>query len=89
MKNVEINKNRAGMILGAFLGTFHLVWAILVAVGFAQYILDFIYKIHFLSNPFVIQEFNILTAVLLVAFTSLIGLVLGWFLAFLWNILRK
>lgn len=89
MTNVEMNKTRAGLILGAFLGLFHLVWAIMVAIGFAQAILDFIYKIHFLNNPFTIQAFSIGNAVLLVLVTAAVGFVGGWILAFLWNKLKK
>lgn len=89
MTNVEMNKTRAGLILGAFLGLFHLVWAIMVAVGFAQAILDFIYKIHFLNNPFTIQAFSVGNAALLVLVTAAVGFVGGWILAFLWNALRK
>lgn len=84
-----MNKTRAGLILGAFLGLFHLVWAIMVAIGFAQAILDFIYKIHFLNNPFTIQAFSIGNAVLLVLVTAAVGFVGGWILAFLWNKLKK
>lgn len=89
MKNVEMDKTRSGMILGAFAGTFHLIWSILVGAGFAQAILDFIYKIHFLNNPLVVQTFSVANAILLLVVTSLVGFVFGWFLAFLWNKLRK
>lgn len=84
-----MNKTRAGLILGAFLGLFHLVWAIMVAVGFAQAILDFIYKIHFLNNPFTVQAFSVGNAALLVLVTAAVGFVGGWILAFLWNKLKK
>lgn len=84
-----MDMNRSGMILGSFLGMFHLVWACMVAVGFAQPILDFVYKIHFLNNPFIVQTFSLNNAVLLIAFTAVCGYVFGCILAFLWNQLRK
>lgn len=89
MKNVAMDKTRSGFILGAFLGTLHLVWSVLVAVGFAQVILDFIYKIHFLNNPFIIQDFNLGNAALLVLVTTLVGFVAGCLLALLWNLMKK
>ena len=89
MKNVAMDKTRSGFILGAFMGAFHLVWSVLVAVGVAQVILDFIYKIHFLNNPFVVQAFNLGHAALLVLVTTLVGFVAGWVLALLWNLMKK
>ncbi len=89
MKTLEMNKGRAGMILGAFLGSFHLLWSVVVALGFAQPMLDFVYKIHFLNNPFTVQAFNLGNAAMLVVVTTLIGFVFGWFLALLWNMLKN
>lgn len=89
MTSTHINVNRAGLIFGAFLGLFHLVWAIMVAVGFAQAILDFIYGIHFLNNPFTVASFEVGTAALLVLVTAVTGYVLGVVLAWLCNLINK
>jgi hypothetical protein len=71
------------------LALFHTVWAVLVAIGVAQALLDFVYSIHFLSNPFVIGDFNLTTAVILVVVTGIVGYVSGWVFAFLWSYLHK
>lgn len=89
MTNAPISVNRAGLILASFLGLFHLAWALLVALGFAQAILDFIYRLHFLNNPFTIQTFELGTAALLVIVTAACGYVLGAVLAWLWNLIQK
>jgi hypothetical protein len=85
----ELNKNKTGLILGAFLGFWHFAWSLLVATGVAQTILDFIYYLHFLNNPFQVSVFDIRTAALLIVITSAVGYVFGWLLAFLWNIFHK
>jgi hypothetical protein len=85
----EFNKNRAGLILGSFVGLWHLAWSLLVATGVAQTLLDWIYALHFLNNPFHVADFSIGTAVLLIVVTSVVGYVFGWILAFLWNVFRK
>ncbi len=82
---MEIHKNKAGLILGSFLGLLHLLWSVLVATGLSQALLDFIFKLHFLNNPFTLQSFDVGTAALLVVMTAVIGYIVGWFLAFLWN----
>ncbi|MBI4994682.1 hypothetical protein HZC21_03495 [Candidatus Peregrinibacteria bacterium] len=86
---MHINKNRAGLILGTFLGLFHLLWSILVAVGVAQWWMDFVLKLHFLNNPFAIAQFDWIFALGLVVMTFVVGYVLGWILAWLWNSMHK
>lgn len=82
---MEMNKHRAGLALGGLLGLWHLVWALLVAVGVAQAILDFVFRIHLLSNPYTVQPFRLGSAAVLIIVTALIGYVLGWVFAFMWN----
>lgn len=73
------------LIVGAFLGGFHLLWAILVAAGYAQAVLDWVYWVHFLSNPFMLDVFDPTRAVILVAFTFVVGYVGGYVFSLLWN----
>lgn len=80
-----INKNSAGLILGSFLGGFHLIWAILVATGVAQPLLDWVLSLHFLNNPYRVGAFDVGTAAMLVIFTFAVGYVAGFCLAFLWE----
>jgi hypothetical protein len=84
-----INKNKAGLMFGAFLGLWHLLWSVLVWAGAAQPFLNWIFQLHFLSNPFFFEDFNIGTAALLITVTSVLGYIFGWALAFLWNALHK
>jgi hypothetical protein len=84
----KLNPNKAGLVTGSLLGLWHFVWSFLVAAGLAQSLLDWIYYLHFLNNPFHVVDFNIVTAILLVAVTSVFGYFFGWLLAFLWNALR-
>jgi hypothetical protein len=89
MTNTQINANRSGLILGTFLGGFHLLWSLLVAGGYAQSLLDFVYRIHFLNNPFTVGTFDAKTALILVLFTAVCGYVFGWVLSMLWNRINK
>jgi len=80
-----IRPNRVGLVLGMLLGGWHLAWSLLVAIGFAQPLIDFVFWIHFIKPVYVIEQFNIGTALLLVAVTSVIGYILGWGFGVLWN----
>lgn len=84
-----MDKNKVGLIVGAFLGLWHLTWSILVAVGLAQVLLDFIYSIHFLNNPFTVAQFSITKAAILVVVTAIIGYVVGYVFAAIWGLVQK
>ncbi len=86
----KLNQNKVAMVVAAFLGGWHLLWAVLVAMGYAQMLLDWVYWVHFLNNPFVLDVFDPTRAALLVVFTSVVGYVGGWLFTAIWNsMLRK
>ena len=87
--NLNLNRNRTGLIVGSFSGVWHVLWSLLVGIGLAQTLLDWIYRLHFLNNPFHVADFNIVTAALLVVITFALGYLVGWFFAFLWNTVHK
>ncbi|MDP1719227.1 MAG: hypothetical protein Q8L24_02260 [bacterium] len=85
----KLNPSRVGLVGGSFLGLWHLGWSILVAVGLAQSALDLILKLHFISPVFSIGDFNIVTAVILLVVTFVLGYIGGVVLAVLWNYLHR
>ncbi len=84
-----LNKHKVGVALGSLLGTVHAVWSLLVALGWAKPVMDFIYGLHFMDNPFMMRDFTLGNALLLVLVTSLVGYVMGWMFGYFWNRLHK
>ena len=84
-----MNKNKIGLVLGSFAGLLHLVWGLFIAFGLAQPLLDFIYNLHSLNNPFVVMSFDIIRIVGLVIFTFIMGYIFGYVFAIIWNKLHK
>jgi hypothetical protein len=84
-----INPNKAGLAFGALLGLYHLCWSFLVAIGWAQALMDFVFRIHFLKPVFVVEGFSFLFALILIVVTSVLGYVLGYVFAALWNWLHR
>ena len=82
---MRFDKNKTGLALGAVLGLSHLNWAVLVATGWAQPFLDWIFGLHFIQPPYTITPFHLVTGVILVAVTTVIGFILGWLFAAIWN----
>jgi hypothetical protein len=60
----------------------------MVFFGWAQPLLDFVFRVHMLSQPFTVTEFNLGSAVTLIVFTGLTGYVTGWFVGFMMNASR-
>lgn len=84
-----ISKNKLGVVLGTLLGFFHLSWAVLVASGVAQWLMDWVFRLHFIQPPYSITSFNIGYAIGLIAVTSTLGYVFGWVGGALWNYVHE
>jgi hypothetical protein len=63
----------------------HLLWALLVASGWAQPLMDLVFWLHFIRPVLVIEEFDPLRAAGLVLFTAAVGYAVGCAFALLWN----
>lgn len=85
----QINQHKTGLALGAVMGIWHLLWALIVALGIAKPILDFILTLHFLNFNYEVRDFDALVALILVVGTSSIGYVMGFILASIWNGLAR
>ncbi len=80
---------RVGIAFGLFLGAFHLFWALLVAFGLAQPLLDFVFMLHMINPPYVVGPFNVLSTIGLIIFTSLVGYIAGYLFVTLLNWAHK
>ena len=84
-----MNSHKIGLVVGSFAGFMHLVWSLLVAFGWAQGLLDFIYHLHSLSSPFTVMPFDLGRSALLIIVTFCIGYIIGNIFAFFWKKLHK
>lgn len=62
---------------GLCLSSLHLCWIFLIFLGWAQPVMDYIFKIHMLNSPFQIQPFSLGYAAQLIAITFAIGCFYG------------
>lgn len=85
----ELNKNHMGLLLGGVMALAHLAWSVLVFLGFAKVLLDWILWLHFINLSITIETFDIVRAAMLVLVTFVVGYVFGWVTALLWNLLIK
>lgn len=80
-----LNVKKTALTLGSFAAFVHLVWAVLVAVGVGQGLVNWKLNMHFLSAPYTVLPFDIVNAVLLIVLAFVGGAVFGAILATLWN----
>jgi hypothetical protein len=87
--SAQMNVCKAGLVLGFVLGGWHLCWSILVASGWAQSVIDFVFWMHFIKPVYVIEPFAIARAAILIVATAGLGFVIGSVFALVWNALHK
>lgn len=89
MINLKLDNQKTALTLGTFAALAHLVWVVVVALGMASAWLDFVYGLHFLNNPFTVAPFSVTNAVMLLVVAFVMGSVVGWVFAYVWNWLHK
>ena len=86
---MKLNNNKVSLALGGLVALAHLAWSFAVMFGWAGSWLSFIFRLHFLNNPFVVSPFSWGTALMLVVVTGIVGCILGWVFSWVWNMLHK
>lgn len=84
----HLNPFKTGLAVGKLLGSVHLAWAILVALGWAQALVNFSLWAHMVSVPVVVGAFDLLAAVTVILVAVAVGYVLGYAFAHIWNYLH-
>ena len=80
-----INPNKAGLATATLIGGWHVLWVALVAAGWAQPLIDFVFWAHMIQPIYVVKAFDPVAAVTLLVLTSITGYVVGYSGAIIWN----
>jgi hypothetical protein len=80
---------KTGLAVGKLFADVHLIWAILVALGWAQTLADFSMWAHMVYAPIQVQPFDFSAAIAVVVFAGLVGFILGYFFSKIWNWLYR
>ena len=84
-----MNSHKVGLAVGFFAGLWHLVWNVLIALGWAGPLMDFVFAMHSLNNPYVVQPFNLGRAIGLIGLTFVVGYVVGRVFTKVWKSVHK
>jgi len=83
--SARINVGKAGLVLGAVIGGWHLCWSALVALRWAQPVIDFVFWMHFIKPVYAVEPFEMARAAILLIVTAGVGFLLGSVFALIWN----
>lgn len=89
LTNYFMNNHKAGLVLGTLLGGFHFLWALLVALGWAKPIMDWVLQMHMLTFSYQVLPFDFVSALILVLMTFVVGYVVGYVLSWLFHYYHK
>lgn len=82
---MKISVIGCGLTFALLLGTFHLIWSILMFLGAGKMVLDFLLWIHFINIDYTLNAFSTVQAVSLLIVTTVTGFIGGALFAVLWN----
>ena len=81
----RIQPHSFGLAFAIFLALWHSLWSLLVWIGAAQWLIDFIFRLHMITPPYKIAPFSFGTALSLIAVTTCFGYLVGFLIGIIWN----
>ena len=85
----HLHPKKVGLSVCNPVGGVHLVWAILVALGWVQAVVNFSQWAHMISVPVVVEPFNLTATITVILVAVAVGYVLGYAFAKIWNWLHR
>lgn len=81
----KLHPHKVGLTLGIFAGLGHVVWSLLVVMGLAKPLVDWLLSLHFVSVSFTLASFDLTNTALLVVVAVVWGYIVGYVFASVWN----
>ncbi|MDP3725602.1 MAG: hypothetical protein Q8R36_00215 [bacterium] len=82
---MSTNRNKVGLVFAALFGGVHVLWSILVFLGWAQPLVNFILWAHMIQVLYVVGPFDALASATLIVVTAFVGYVVGSVVSVIWN----
>ena len=82
---MNTNTHKAGLVGAIMLGGFHVLWSVLVFLGWAQALVNFSMWAHMVESGPVFGPFDATSALTVIVVASCIGYAVGFILSTVWN----
>ena len=86
---MRIQPHKIGLLLGTLTGGMHFCWSLLVLLGWAQPLINFIFWAHMIQPIYVIKAFDPVAALTLILITTGIGYLVGVIGGALWSRIQR
>ena len=84
-----VNTQKVALAFAGIAVALHVVWSVIVASGLGQWWVNFVLGLHFMQMQVTVLPFNILTAVELWVLVGIVGYLVGYIVATIWNKVHK
>lgn len=85
----HLHPHNTGIAVGGIFAIVHFLWALLVLFGIAQIALNWVFRLHFIEPTLRVAPFSLTLAFGLIVLACIVGYVVGWLFATVWNVLQK
>lgn len=82
---MHADPKKVGLVGGVMLGGLHVLWSLLVLLGWAQPLVEFSMWAHMARSAIIIGPFDVAAATTVIIIASLIGYGVGYMVATVWN----
>ncbi len=84
-----INQKKFALSIALFAAVMHLIWSLVVLLGFGQRWVDFATRMHFMSNPITVMPFTFAHALGLIVMAFVVAYIVSSIFALIWNNVHK
>ncbi len=82
---MRTDPKKAGLVGAVIIGGWHVIWSLLIILGWAQALVNFSLWAHMLQVPVVAGPFDAAAAATVIVIAAIIGYAVGYILATVWN----
>ena len=82
---MKTNPKKVGLVVGAMLGGVHVLWSLLVFLGWAQGLVNFSMWAHMITSGPTVGPFDITAAATVIVVACLVGYAVGYAAGTVWN----
>ena len=80
-----MNKHKVGLTVSIFAGVAHLGWSVLVMLGLAQPLYNWVHGLHAIESSAVVGSMGVGGLITLVVSAMVVGYAAGWLFTAVWN----